>query len=334
MSPTTQRQCNRSRISRTAIYLALFTSTVLAADSKKGFAYIGDTHVADNRLLSNSSPLSWYYNWSPYPNTNLISPDSLQFVPMIHGIDTTQTAQTEVVIKGLPQSSTHLLTFNEPDGTKDSGGSSISPDDAAKAYINYVVPYRNGSRGGGRKWKISHPSTTGSPNGLKWLRSFNESCYKIDPKDGCPNDFIAAHWYGAFDGLTSWLASLDEFYNTNTTRNPTLKIWITEIGLPKQSADVTVQMMNQTLPYLDKLDYVEKYSWFGAFRPKDANAWTGDGVALFDNGGGLTKLGVLYMGNGYKVGQKGEGESGAEGLRVRVGLMVAVCACVSLFTAM
>jgi hypothetical protein len=79
---------------------------------------------------------------------------------------------------------------------------------------------------------------------------------------------------------------------------------------------------------------VEKYSWFGAFRPKDANAWTGDGVALFDNGGGLTKLGALYMGNGYKVGQKGEGESGAQGLRVSVGLMVVVCACVSFFTAM
>jgi hypothetical protein len=332
--PSTNHQSRPGRrISHIAIYLSLLINSALAADSKKGFAYIGDTHPADNRLLSASSPLSWYYNWSPYPNSNLIPLDSLEFVPMIHGIDSTQTSQTEQVIKGLPQSSTHLLSFNEPDGTKDSGGSSISPEDAAKAYINYVVPFRDG-KSGGIKLKISHPSTTGSPNGLKWLRSFNESCYKIDPKNGCPTDFITAHWYGAFDGLASWLGSLDEFYNTNTTRNPTLKIWLTELGLPQQSADATVQMMNQTLPYLEKLDYLEKYAWFGAFRPKDANAWTGDGVALFDNNGGLTQLGALYMGNGYSKGQKGEGESVAAGTRVSTGMMVALCVCASFFVSL
>lgn len=321
-------------IPHTAIYLSLLINLALAANSKKGFAYIGDTHTGDNRLLSISSPLSWYYNWSPSPNRNLIPVDRIEFVPMIHGIDSTQTSQTEQVIKGLPQSSTHLLSFNEPDGTKDSGGSSVSPDDAAKAYINYVVPFRDG-KSGGRKWKISHPSTTGSPNGLKWLRSFNESCYKIDPNNGCPTDFITAHWYGAFDGLASWLSSLDEFYNTNTTRNPTLKIWLTELGLPQQSADATVQMMNQTLPYLEKLDYVERYAWFGAFRPKEANAWTGDGVALFDNDGGLTQLGALYMGNGYSKGQKGEGEeSAAAGTRVSMGMMVALCVCALLFVSL
>lgn len=75
--------------------------------------------------------------------------------------------------------------------------------------------------------------------------------------------------------------------------------------------DANAQMMNQTLPYLDKLEYVEKYAWFGAFRPNDANEWTGDGVALFNGDGGLTKVGALYMGgdeNDFKEGQQGEGE--------------------------
>lgn len=299
---------HHSRILGTLVFSLL--ATTQAQESKRGFAFIGDSHAPDNKLLSSSSsPLAWYYNWGPYPNTDLIPTGSLEFVPMIHGIDATEDGRTEEVIRGLDKSSTHLLSFNEPDGTTSSGGSSISPEDAARAYIEYVVPFRNGTKGG-RNWKISHPSTTGSGNGLEWLRSFNSSCYDIDPENGCPADFIAAHWYGAFDGLASWLGTLDEFYNANSTNDANLKIWVTEMGLPQQSTETTIQMMNQTLPYLDNLDYVERYAWFGAFRTDDANEWTGDGVALFDDDGGLTGLGALYMGNGFTEGQKGEGSAG------------------------
>lgn len=297
-----------------ALALSLLATTQA---EKRGFAFIGDTHATDNRLLSSdSSPLTWYYNWSPNPNADLIPVGSLEFVPMIHGIDATEDSSTERVISGLDSSSTHLLSFNEPDGTTDSGGSSISPEDAARAYIDYVVPFRNGSKGG-RDWKISHPSTTGSGNGLEWLRSFNSSCYDIDPTNGCPTDFVAVHWYGDFGGLASWLGTLNEFYNANSTRDANLTLWITEMGLPQQSADNTVAMLNQTLPYLDGLDYVERYAWFGAFRTDDANEWTGDGVALFDDDGGLTELGALYMGEGFSEGQKGEG-SGAGMLGVNL----------------
>jgi len=322
---------HQRQLTPSTLLFALFASTALAQKSKRGFAFIGDTHVSDNRLLTSSTgPLAWYYNWSPYPNSNLIS-DSLEFIPMVHGIDATQDSRTESVIRNSPSSSTHLLSFNEPDGTTGSGGSSISPEAAARAYIDYVVPFRSG-RSGGRKWKISHPSTTGSGNGLEWLRSFNESCHEIDRENGCPTDFIAAHWYGGFPGLAGWLGTLDEFYNTNSSRDIPLKIWVTEMGLPQQDAAATVQMMNQTLPYLDNLTYVERYAWFGAFRTDDANEWTGDGVALFDDDGGLTELGALYMGDGFKLGQKGQGEDAASGLRVSVGLLMALCTCSALFS--
>ncbi|KAF9695407.1 hypothetical protein EKO04_006576 [Ascochyta lentis] len=304
-----------------ALALSLLATTQ-AQDSKRGFAFIGDSHAPDNKLLSSdSSPLAWYYNWSPYPNADLIPTGSMEFVPMIHGLDATEDGRTESVIRGLDKSSTHLLSFNEPDGTTSSGGSSISPEDAARAYIDYVVPFRNGSKGG-RNWKISHPSTTGSPNGLEWLRSFNSSCYDIDPENGCPTDFVAVHWYGAFAGLAGWLGTLDEFYNANSTNDSNLKIWVTEMGLPQESADATVGMMNQTLSFLEKMGYIERYAWFGAFRTDDANEWTGDGVALFDDDGGLTELGALYMGNGFKEGQKGEG-SAAGMLSVNLAAVVA-----------
>ncbi|KAL5116085.1 hypothetical protein ACEQ8H_005981 [Pleosporales sp. CAS-2024a] len=310
----------------------MLAATALAQDSKKGFSYIGDTHTTDNSLLSTNSPLKWYYNWSPYPNTNLIPANNLEFIPMIHGIDATQSTQTEQAFSSLSSSSTHLLSFNEPDGTSGSGGSAITPEDAAKAYISYVVPFRNGTKGGGRKWKISHPATTGSPNGLTWLRNFNASCYKIDPKNGCPTDFVAAHWYGAFDGLASWIGTLNEFYNTNSSSNQDLKIWVTEMALPQQSAQNTLAMMNETLPYLDKTDYVERYAWFGAFRSNSANEWTGDAVALFNKDGGLTNLGALYMGSGYKKGQKGAGkDSAAVGVGSSMGLMVLAASCAVFF---
>ena len=248
-------------------------------------------------------------------------------------------------MKNVPENSTRLMTFNEPDGTTSSGGSSISPDDAAKTYIESIVPLRKANGG---RFLISHPATTGSQNGLDWLAKFNTSCYKIAPKTGCPLDFITAHWYGGFDGLVSWIDQLDDFYNGNNTNttdttDTSLKIWISELALPKEDADNTVQMMNQTLPYLDALDSVEGYAWFGMFRSDDSNEWTGKNVALFKSDGGLTELGATYL-NGakgtadsaaFKEGQKGTAkDSGALGnpvvnwaTIVAAGLVYFICLC-------
>ncbi|KAF2874036.1 glycosyl hydrolase catalytic core-domain-containing protein [Massariosphaeria phaeospora] len=323
MAPHTSSKSRRIPHAALALlFLPVFFSVTVSQDtnSKRGIAYM-NTQGPDNALLlSSQSPLSWYYNWSPYPNTPQIPSDDLEFIPLIHGIDGAEDQQTADAINRLPSSSRHILSFNEPDGTRDSGGSNIEPEDAARAYNDHIAPYRNGER----KWLISHPSTTGSPNGLDWLQRFNASCYEIDEENGCPTDFIAVHWYGAFDGLASWLGTLDEFYNGNTSRSEPLRIWVTEMALPQADVDATVAMMNQTLPYLDQLDYVEKYSWFGAFRTDDANEWTGDSVALFDDDGGLTNLGALYLGgeaNGFRTGQKGDVEGAAAHLHANIGLI-------------
>ena len=295
---------HRSISPRTILAITALLGLSTAQSSKRGFAYVGNTHGPDNQLLtSDNSPIEWYYNWAPSPDPHVSS--SIEFTPLIHGLDEASSEQISRQLSNLPSSSTHLLAFNEPDGSTESGGSSISPEDAARSYIDHIVPFREGDR----KWKISHPSVTGSGNGLDWLRRFNESCYEIDEENGCPADFVAAHWYGAFDGLASWLGTLDEFYNKNSSRDgDDLKIWITELALPQQDVQATVEMMNSTLPYLDDLEYVERYAWFGAFRADDANEWTGDAVALFEDDGGLTELGALYLGDKFSEGQKGEGE--------------------------
>ncbi|KAJ9653164.1 hypothetical protein H2198_007626 [Neophaeococcomyces mojaviensis] len=290
--------------------------------SKRGIAYLGTSTAQDyNIFTSKSSPLKWYYNWSPYPVGNPRSFRNLEFVPLIHNLDSLSNDLSQ--LSNLPSTSTHLLTFNEPDGSTSGGGSNISPSDAAAAYIHSIAPL---SRSNGGKFLISHPSTTGTLSGLNWLRSFNTSCYALNRTHGCPIDFIATHFYGDFPALASWLGTLNEYYNTNQSAN--LPMWVTELALPQQSAAATEVMMNTTLPFLDGLNYVERYAWFGIFREGNANGWTGGGVALLDNQGDLSELGASYMGGGYRAGMSAQNEDGAVGaadkMRMSTGLISAM----------
>ena len=87
--------------------------------------------------------------------------------------------------------------------------------------------------------------------------------------------------------------------------------------------------MSQALPYLDALEYVQQYAWFGTFRNDDANKWTGDGVSLLDGHGRLTALGAEYMGGeqgGFEEGMGG----GAAGVRFSLSLVVVVSLIVGL----
>ncbi|KAM0279714.1 hypothetical protein ACHAQH_004405 [Verticillium albo-atrum] len=276
--------------------------------SKQGLALHGDAPDSDNEFLSSEdSPISWYYTWSPWPSSAIS--DSVAFLPLLHGLDAASDDELLSILGRLPASSTHLLTFNEPDHDIPSGGSDISPEDAAEAYLEYVVPLREGTSDSSRTWNISHPVVTGSGQGIKWLRRFNESCYDLDP-DGCPTDFVAVHYYGDFPGLAAWIGTLDEFYNPSNSSEDRVRFWITEMALPQQDEEATIIMLNDSMTYLDGLDLVEGYAWFGAFRTDNANDWTGDSVSLFDGDGELTKLGATYLGgeeNGFEEGMKGAG---------------------------
>lgn len=302
-------------------YITAAVSQTTTLASKRGLAYLGDTHASDNNLLySANSAIDWYYNWSPNPIAGI----SLPFVPLIHGLDDAASSTVMDTIANLPSTSTHLLSFNEPDGTTSSGGSAISPSDAAQAYINDLVPLRTADT---RTWNISHPATTGSSAGLAWLQEFNASCWTLAPDTGCPTDFVALHWYGDFAGLASWLGTLRDFYVGNTSAGATsedLKFWITEMALPQEDEDATVAMMNESLTYLDGLDYVEGYAWFGVDRKGGSwDSYTGENVAVFNGKGALTDVGALYLGgqeDGFKAGMTGGGD--AVRVSALAGLMV------------
>ncbi|KAH7014350.1 glycosyl hydrolase catalytic core-domain-containing protein [Microdochium trichocladiopsis] len=311
----------------TAAFPAPSSSSLPA--SKRGVSYHNDTAAADyDILLSARGPVGWYYTWSPRPGPPAqVFPwgfrDNVEFVPTIHG--TGKLASDIADLDKLNASSTHLFSFNEPDELAANGGSQLSPQEAAAAYISSIVPLRS-------RFRISHPSVTGSQRGFDWLMAFHDACFKIDAKQGCPADFIVVHWYGGFDGLAGWLGQLRKWYTeagyvaaaaasgsgggsssgsgSGSGRDDTnaLPFWLGELGIPGAPMDANLAMMSQTLPYLDNLPWIAKYAWFGTFRPAQANNWTGVGVAFFDDEGGLTELGSTFLGGaqkGFAVGDKG-----------------------------
>jgi len=301
---------------RFCVLAALSATRTLAATSKRGIAYIPYGYSADyNLLLSNNSELSWYYTWYPTsaPTDGFYGThaDTIEFVPTLKSLHNL----TEPVLAGLPNITTsrYLFTFNEPDGEVDTGGTAISPANAARAYIDSIVPFRTSGR-----FQLSHPAVTGSERGFQWLRDFRNACFAIDAKNGCPADFVVVHWYGDFQGMADWMGRLAAWYAGNTTDGDVgyrgggvgrpVRLWVTEMGLPQGNNETQLAVMAQTLPYLDGLEYVERYAWFGIFRPDNANAWTGSGLSLFRNDGGLSDLGALYLGgnsSGFTAGAKG-----------------------------
>ncbi|KAJ9627400.1 hypothetical protein H2204_009811 [Knufia peltigerae] len=286
----------------------LTTTASTNSTSKRGLIYIYTSHSSkdDSIFTRSGSPLTWYYNYSPWP-TDSLSDDVVEFVPMVHGA--TNAHEDVATIKTL-SNATHVLSFNEPDISSSDGGSNTSPSDAAKAYLDFVAPLREEPY----NLKISWPSTSGSASGLTWLSNFNKTCHGLNSTHGCPYDFLATHFYGPFSGLASWLGNLHSLY-------PDAKVWLTEFAVPDTSATVALAMMDQSLRYLDGLDYLERYSWFGSFRSSDANEWTGDGVSMLDGHGKLTGLGAQYLGgeeNGFEKGQTGQGsKNGGVAMRDR-----------------
>lgn len=296
------------------ILVAFFTVALAQGNpnlKKRGLAYIStDASSKDIGLFTaQNSPLSWYYNWGARP-ANL---DALEYVPMIHSParpDDDIAAIRRLLGQNGGKRPTSVLVFNEPDGDTEGGGTDTSPEHVASVWLDKVAPLRTENP----TVNFSLPATTGSPRGLEWLRRFNSSCFSRNPQRGCEFDFVAAHWYGDFAAMAGWLGQLHELW-------PDKPMWVTEFALPSPAEEpAVIGMLNQSLVFLDNTTWIQRYSWFGAFRTSGANTWTGERVSLLDDSGGLTDLGVAYMGGnatGFKKGDKAPGNNENEGLALR-----------------
>jgi hypothetical protein len=217
--------------------------------------------------------VSWHYSWGV--DADIVEPDSVRFVPMIWGKWSLEKNLQKVDSLAKIGKVNHLLGFNEPDGKEQAN---LTVEESLSYWPKLMelnIP-------------LGSPACIHADN--EWMKGFmakvEEKSYRVD--------FICVHWYGGANAqsLTDHLKSIHDLYNR--------PIWLTEFAPADWSATspatskVTkanaLAFMQQILPALEKLDYVERYSWYSS---SPENSALGNS-ALFDSAGKLTALGAYY----------------------------------------
>lgn len=233
--------------------------------SKKGTS--GDIYGINN---------SWFYRW----NNQGVSDLNRECTPMSWGYGgANDDSDIELYIS--KYKTTHVLGFNEPDDCNGQSGQYNNMCDVETALDVYENLMKTGLR------LVSPACRQNSV--FNWLDSFNNLAVQNDIRI----DVIAVHWYdwnsdpqnspnadplSIFNRFKSYLNQVFDNYG--------LPIWITEFNANKyRTTEVNHQFMALALPYLESLDYVERYSWFEPV----------SGVAdFFDSDMELTDIGILY----------------------------------------
>lgn len=122
------------------------------------------------------------------------------------------------------------------------------------------------------------------------LPSVRPSTY-IDSFSLWPLISIVEDWYDT--NSTAFIEYITDFHNT--FQRP---IWVTEwacqnfTGVQQCSQKQTNDLMATTQGFMDKTDWVERYSWFGAMPDPVVSPVN----ALLDKAGNITPLGKQYIG--------------------------------------
>jgi len=260
--------------------LSLPLSSLATTSPKRGLVYIPNPrYIQDSDIwVRPGSGLTWYYNYSPNPSQTFAH-TNIQFVPQLWGAPSPSSPSFLSAVQSQLAGGaniTHVMGFNEPDGDFSTGGSNIVPAQAASIWQRELEPLRASGI------KLGLPGVTGSQRGLDWLKAFSTAC-----NGSCTADFIPTHWYGNFEGMASHLGRVRAMY-------PNLTIWVTEFAYHHQTLPVTQSFFNTSIEYLDRLDYVSRYSYFGSFRSSLSNV--GPNAAMLNQDGKLTDIGSWYLG--------------------------------------
>ncbi|KAI3319460.1 glycoside hydrolase family 128 protein [Xylariaceae sp. AK1471] len=288
---------------------------------KRGLVFVPNKHSPeDNKIwIEDGSDLTWYYNYNPTPAPAFASTsqNDFEFVPMLWGSidDTAFLNSVNDLIDG-GRNISHVLTFNEPDGPSQYGGSNILPSKAAQVWVDNIEPLAE------KGVKVGLPACTGGQGGIPWLQQFLGNCSGLISTDGneknCSYDFVTIHWYGNFEGLASHLGEYSAAFPNKTQ-------WITEYNFDNQDLATTQDFYNTSSDYFDRIDSVARYSYFGSFRSSDSNV--GANAVMLNNDGKLTDIGSWYLGGTATGVQPQSGESGAAGpnqVDVSLALVLAV----------
>ncbi|KAK0347312.1 hypothetical protein LTR91_010318 [Friedmanniomyces endolithicus] len=247
----------------------------MAPPSKRGLCWPTANHGQDevHTFTKPGSKISWLYNWSPDPTPNA---SSLDYVPMqwnhMHIDDLPSKVKTA--------NATAVLGFNEPELPDQSN---MSAELAAREWLRCVEPLRKAGV------RCGSPGISSAPQGVVWLKEFIGRI-----RDGGSDvDFYCFHWYGV---------ELGQFYDylwSTYYQMPDQgkKVWVTEWAstnwdkdnpLPKEHVEAFAKTSAE---YLDTLEWVERYAWFGPMRDTGT---VGKWARMLDDDGNLTDLGKTY----------------------------------------
>lgn len=219
---------------------------------------------------------TWHYNWA---NTG-VSTIERENVPMSWGKGGADDASDIELYRGKYKTA-HVLAFNESDNCEDQSGQwgDLCNTDVA------VATYENLMKTGLRL--VSPSCRENAPFG--WLKEFY---YKATAQN-IRIDVIGVHWYDwgsnpvnspnadpqqVFNRFKNYLQRVYDLYQ--------LPIWITEFNAnPNRTTAVNKAFMELALPYLESLDYVERYAWF------EPNSDVAD---YYDGSGNYTEVGLVY----------------------------------------
>ncbi|CAI6091612.1 unnamed protein product [Clonostachys chloroleuca] len=303
----------------------LLVAAQAASSDKRGLCFVPEpNHPEDNKIwVRAGTSLSWYYNYDsrPSPAYSNLSQEQFEFVPMMWGVDANNLNDTRFLdeIRALIDGGTnitHVLGFNEPDGTAGSGGSNIVPEDAAKAWVANFEPLAE------LGVKLGLPACTGGWDGLPWLKQFLGNCSQLVSTGGatknCTWDFLPVHWYDNFEGLSSHIAERRATW-------PDAEIWITEYAYANKDLAATQSFYNKSIAFFDSEDYIGRYTYFGAFRSDKSNV--GPNAVFLNKAGELTDIGSWYLGSSATGLDPQSGESAATSWSRHRGLAPVAAGC-------
>ncbi|KAL9112767.1 MAG: hypothetical protein Q9227_003070 [Pyrenula ochraceoflavens] len=244
--------------------------------SKRGLAWPTNNTDPVHLFTKPPSKISWLYNWSPQATPGC-SHDTLAFIPM---------QWNHVNIGSLHEhitacSATHLLGFNEPEIPSQSN---LTASHAATEWLTHIQPLRAPPH----NIRVGSPGISSAPQGVEWLTEF----LRLIRAGGSDIDFYCFHWYGETLGQF-----YDYIWSTYYRLGPDRPVWITEFAPTNWSEERPLgrehveEFARKSWEYLDGLEWVERYAWFGAMR--DAGN-VGKHVRLLDEKGDVTELGKVY----------------------------------------
>jgi hypothetical protein len=226
---------------------------------KKGIAAVSSPACTDLEAMR----ATWYFNWSPSPDSTCASTDQAKFIPRISNAQ--QVQQLSIAIANA-QASGWLIGFNEPNLTWQGN---LSPAQGAilwkqienaalPAGIKLVSPTPN----------PGNPGSYGNPYGHQWTWAMVQE-YQARYNKAPHFDALSWNVYG--NNGTELINFLIARRKEALQRGYNVPIWVLEYaGNCLGSVSNNQSVLLRTTPWLESTSWIGRYAWF-------ANRLTGSG---------------------------------------------------------